>query len=60
MCMDPLINKDGFGSDTDEIVFECHFLSLFNLDTNANADLIRYEYKTDSSNSDSNPDTFSI
>ena len=48
--------KDGFGSDTDEIGFECHILPHFNSDTNANADLIEYEYKTDSSNSD----TFSI
>ena len=52
--------KDEFGLDTDEIGFECHFLSHFNPDTNANADLIGYEYKTDSSNPDSNPDTFSI
>ena len=52
--------KDGFGSDTDEIESECHFLSHFNPDTNANADLIGYEYKMDSSNPDSNPDTFSI
>ena len=49
-----------FGSDTDEIRSECHFLPHFNLDTNANADLIGYEYKTDSSNPDSNSDTFSI
>ena len=48
--------KDEFGSDTDEIGFECHFLSHFNPDTNANADLIGYEYKTNSSN----PDIFSI
>ena len=46
--------KDEFGSDTDEIGFECHLLPHFNPDTNAN--LIGYEYKTDSSN----PDTFSI
>ena len=52
--------KDGFGSDTDEIGSECHLLPHFNPDTNANADLIEYEYKTDSSNTDSNPDTFSI
>ena len=45
-----------FGSDKDEIGFECHFLPYFNPDTNANTDLIGYEYKTDSSN----PDTFSI
>ena len=49
-------SKDGFGSDMDEIRFECHFLPHFNPDTNANADLIGYEYKTDSSNLD----TFSI
>ena len=52
--------KNGFGSDTDEIGSECHLLPHFNPDTNANADLIEYEYKTDSSNTDSNPDTFSI
>ena len=54
------MGKDGFGSDTDEIGSECHLLSHFNLDTNSNADLSGYEYKTDSSNSDSNSDTFSI
>ena len=48
--------KDGFGSDTDEIRSECHLLTHFNSDMNANADLIGYEYKTDSSN----PDSFSI
>ena len=48
--------KDGFGSDTDEIGSEYHLLPHFNSDTNANTDLIEYEYKTDSSNSD----TFSI
>ena len=52
--------KDGFGSDTDEIRSECHLLPYFNPDTNTNADLIAYEYKTDSSNPDTNPDTFSI
>ena len=51
---------DGFGSDTDEIGSECHLLPYFNPDANANADLIGYEYKTDSSNPDSNPDTFLI
>ena len=55
-----MMNKDGFGSDTNEIGSECHLLPHFNPDTNANADLVGYEYKTDSSNSDSNPDTFSI
>ena len=48
--------KDGFGSDMDENGSECHLLPHFNMDTNANADLIEYEYKTDSLN----PDTFSI
>ena len=52
--------KDGFGSDTDEIGSECHLLPHFNPNTNANADLIGYEFKTDSSNSDSNPDSLSI
>ena len=52
--------NDGFGSDTDEIGSGCHILPYFNPDTNANADLIGYEYKMDSSNPDSDPDTFSI
>ena len=52
--------KDGFGSDTDEIRSKCHILPHFNSDTNANADLIGYEYKTDGSNTDSNLNTFSI
>ena len=55
----PRATKDGFESDTDEIGSGCHLLPYFNPDTNTNADLIRYEYKTDSSNLDSNPDTFS-
>ena len=54
------MGKDGFGSDTDEIGSECHFLPHFNPDMNANADLIGYEYKMDSSNPNSNSDTFSI
>ena len=49
-------SKDGFGWDTDEIRSECHLLTHFNSDMNANADLIGYEYKTDSLN----PDSFSI
>ena len=53
-------NKNTFGWDTDQIGSECHLLPHFNPNTNANADLIEYEYKTDSSNPDSNPDTFSI
>ena len=48
--------KDGFGSDTDEIEFECHILPHFNSDMNANVDLIGSGYKTDSLN----PDIFSI
>ena len=36
------------------------FYLHFNPNTNANADIIGYEYKTDSSNLDSNPDAFSI
>ena len=52
--------KDGFGSDTDEIGSGCHLLPHFNPDTNTNADIIGYEYKTNSSNPDTNPDTFSI
>ena len=53
-------DKDAFESDTEEIGSGCHFLPHFNPDTNANADLIGYEYKMDSSNPDSDPDTFSI
>ena len=55
-----MMNKDGFGSDMDKFGSEYHFLPYFNPDTNANADLIGYEYKMDSSNPDSDPDTFSI
>ena len=55
-----MMNKDGFGSDTNEIGSGCHFFSHFNPDTNANTDLIGYEYKTNSLNPDSDPDTFSI
>ena len=55
-----VIAKDGFGSDTDEIGSGCHILPHFNPDTNPNANLIGYEYKTDSLNPDSDPDTFSI
>ena len=51
---------DGFGSDIDEIGSECYFLPYFNPDTIANADLIEYEYKTDSSSPNLNSDTFSI
>ena len=53
-------SKDGFGSDIDEIGSKCHLLPHFNPDTNANADFIEYEYKMDSSNPDSDPDTFLI
>ena len=53
-------SKVEFRSHTDEIGSGCHFLPHFNPDTNADADLIGYEYKTDSLNPDSDPDTFSI
>ena len=46
--------------DLDGIGSGCHLLPHFNPDTKTNADLIGYEYKTDSSNPDTNPDTFSI
>ena len=46
------VAEDGFGSDTDEIGSGCHLLPHFNPDMNTNADLIGYEYKTDSSNPD--------
>ena len=52
------MSKDGFGSGTDEIGSECYFLPHFNSNTNANADLIGYEYKTDSSNPDSDVGIF--
>ena len=56
----PGTSKDGFRSDTDEIGSGCHLLPHFNPDTNTNANLIGYEYKTDSSNPDTNPDNFLI
>jgi len=49
--------------DSDRIQIESDpdvTLPHFNLDTNANTDLIGYEYKTDSSNPVSNPNTFLI
>ena len=52
--------KDGFGSDTDGIGLGCHLLPHFNSFTNANANLIGYQYKMDSSNPDSDLDIFSI
>ena len=52
--------KDRYGWDTDEIGSGCYLLPHFNPDTNANADLLEYEYKTDSSNLDPNPDTLLI
>ena len=52
--------KDGFGSDTDEIEFECHLLPHFNSDTNADTNILEYEYKTDTSDSDSHSDIYSI
>ena len=59
-CAARVLAKDGFRSDIDKIGSECHLLPHFNPDTNANANLIEYEYKTDSSNPDSDPDTFLI
>ena len=60
LCHDSIGCKDRFGSDTNEIGFECHLSPYFNPNMNADAHLIGYEYKIDSSNPDSDPDTFSI
>jgi hypothetical protein len=49
--------SDGFGSDTHGNESECHYLPYFNSNSNTNANTIRYEYKTDSSNSDLHSDT---
>ena len=50
----------GFGSDTHENGFECHYLPYFNPNTDTNTNIVGYEYKTDSSNSDLYSDTYLI
>ena len=50
------LNKDGNGSDTYGIEFGYRFLPHFNLDTN----ILEYKYKTDTSDSDSHSDIYSI
>jgi hypothetical protein len=55
-----LISRDGFGSDTHENGFEYHYLPYFNPNTDTNTNIIGYEYKTDSSNSDLHSDTYLI
>jgi hypothetical protein len=51
-----LISMDGFRSDTHGNESECHYLPYFN----SNTYTIRYEYKMNSSNSDSHSDTYLI
>jgi hypothetical protein len=53
-------DKDGSGLDTHGIRFGYHFLPYFNLDTNANTNILEYEYKTNTSDSDSHSDIYSI
>ena len=54
------LNKDGNGSDTYGIEFGYRFLPHFNSDTNADMNILEYEYKTDTSDSDSHSDIYSI
>ena len=54
------LNKDRNGSDTYGIEFGYRFLPHFNSDTNADTNILEYEYKTDTSDSDSHSDIYSI
>jgi outer membrane usher protein FimD/PapC len=56
----PLKIRDGFGSDTHGNGFECHYLPYFNSNTDTNTNIVGYEYKTDSSNSDLHSDIYLI
>ena len=42
---DMTLGKDGFRSDMDETGFGCHLLPHFNPNTNANTNILGYEYK---------------
>jgi endo-1,4-beta-mannosidase len=52
--------RDGFGSDTHEYEFGCHYLPYFISNSDTNTNIIEYEYKMDISNSDSHSNTYSI
>ena len=52
--------KDGNGSDTHGIRSGYYFLLYFNSNTDTNSDIFEYEYKTDTLDSDSNSDIYSI
>jgi hypothetical protein len=52
--------RDGFGSDTHGNGFECHYLPYFNSNTDTNTNIVGYEYKTDSSDSDLHSDIYLI
>jgi hypothetical protein len=52
--------KNGSGSDTHGIEFEEHLLPYFKSNTDMNLDILEYECKTDTSDSDSNSDIYSI
>jgi hypothetical protein len=52
--------RDGFGSDTHEYEFGCHYLPHFISNSDTNANIIECEYKRDISNSDSHSNTYSI
>ena len=53
-------SRDGFRSDTHGNGFECHYLPYFNSNTDTNTNIVGYEYKTESSNSDLHSDTYLI
>jgi hypothetical protein len=53
-------SRDGFGSDMHEYEFRCHYLPHFISNSDTNTDIIKYEYKTDISNSDSHSNIYSI
>jgi hypothetical protein len=52
--------RDGFGSDTHGYEFGCHYLPHFISNSDTNTNIIKYEYKTDISNSHSHLNTYSI
>jgi hypothetical protein len=52
--------RDGFGSDTHGYEFGFHYLPHFISNSNTNTNIIKYECKTDISNSDLHSNTYSI
>jgi hypothetical protein len=53
-----VLSRNGFRSDTHGNKSECHYLPYFN--SNTITDTIGYEYKMNSSNSDSHSDTYLV